>query len=139
MPCPASSDPAAWPARPSEPRVPAPGVPSLVFRAPQALAGRVRAGSSHLSPQIPIHENLIYSFVTTGVGRLPELMKCLPAADLIVLATNRVRGLAVWSFCSAAPHPLVLYFIYRVLQKIKKPNVFPTRFGELPSLCPNTF
>lgn len=40
----------------------------------------MRAGSRHLSPQISINENLIYS-VTPGVGRVPET-KCLPALVL---------------------------------------------------------
>lgn len=84
MLCPASLGPAAWPAQHSELLSPAPSVPSLVFRAHQALAGRVRAGSSHLSPQIPINENLIYSSVTTGIGRMPET-KCLPAMVLHIL------------------------------------------------------
>lgn len=90
MLCPASLGPAVWPAQHSELLSPASSVPSLVFRAHQALAGRVRAGSSHLSPQIPINENLIYSFVTTGVGRMPE-MKCLPAVVLHILSHKQCQ------------------------------------------------
>lgn len=63
-------------------------------------------------------------------------MKCLPALVLHILC-HSVGGLAV--SCSASPHPLVLYFIYRVLQKIKKQNAFPTWLAALLNLCSNTF
>lgn len=51
MPCPASLGLAAWPARHSKLPTHQRPVPFLsTFRAHQALAGRVRAGSRHPSP-----------------------------------------------------------------------------------------
>lgn len=86
----------------------------LTFRAYQALAERVRAGSRHLSPTDSHQLKSNIFFCCPWVGRVSACSQVPPSL-----------GSAHLPQISVPPYPLVLYFIYRVLQKIKKQHAFP--------------